>query len=107
MLQKQLELVRRQIDASPITSGAGLRWLIKEKPQGAGVVQMNKDAPGAVIRFLDKSSQKSLGTYLVSIWFYPNFTGRQVNEPQIIEVGEQPVIGGAHICDVGQAHVTA
>ena len=89
MLQKQLELVRRQIDVSPITSGAGLRWLIKEKPQGAGVGQMDKDAPGAVIRFLDKSSQQSLGTYLVSLWFYPNFTGRQVNEPQIIEVGEQ------------------
>lgn len=70
-----------------VTAGAGLRWRLLERPEGSGVGDLARDAPAAYVSFIDKETGKPLGTYLVSLWFYPNFSGRRLDEPQFIKAG--------------------
>jgi len=54
---------------NPATAGAGLSTGVAEKREGSGVDKDQRiDAPSAFVRFKKKGSDKSLGTYLVSMW---------------------------------------
>lgn len=69
------------------TTGEGKDFLILPKAEGTGVdSNQAKDAPSAYVRFFDKKSGADLGTYILSYWFYPNFTLRQWDLPQTLTV---------------------
>lgn len=71
-----------------VTKGAGLNYMIIPKDETTGVdTQQTMDAPAVVVELTDKATGESLGTYLMALWFYPNYSLRQISEPQQIEVG--------------------
>ena len=75
--------------ANRATAGEGLRWLAHERPEVSGTdTEQQLDVPSAYVIFKEKGTGKSLGTYLVSPWFYSNFTRRHLADtPQPIPVG--------------------
>lgn len=67
------------------TAGEGRNWLVRPREEGAGVdADAGEDAPAAYVTFYEKGTDTSLGTYLVSLWFYPNFSMRQLDLPQTV-----------------------
>jgi hypothetical protein len=75
-------------DDNPATAGDGLRLKVigKDEVSGAAAKQ-GIDMPSAYVTFRKKGSGESLGTYLVSLWFYSNATLRQLpDRPQRVSV---------------------
>lgn len=71
-----------------VTKGAGLNYMIIPKDETTGVdTQQTMDAPAVIVEFVDKTTKQSLGTYMMGLWFYPNYSVRQIDAPQQIEVG--------------------
>jgi hypothetical protein len=54
---------------NPATTGIGLQTYAQEKAEVSGVGDQQVDLPTAYIELIDRDTQKSLGTYLVSAWF--------------------------------------
>src|SRR5262249_33663894 len=51
------------------------QYKLVPQDEGNGVdVEQQEEAAAAGVTFLRKGTQQVLGTYLVSLWFYPNFT---------------------------------
>ena len=66
---------------SPATAGLGLKYPMTPRAEASGVEQnQTVDMPSAFVTFVDKQTQKPLGTYLVSLWFGERST-------QTVEVG--------------------
>jgi hypothetical protein len=62
--------VARDTD-NPATAGLGLEWTVQERPEGNGVSHEQKaDYPAAYVTFKKKGTDESLGTYLLTPWFY-------------------------------------
>ncbi len=70
------------------TAGAGKQFLILERPPGGGP-QSSQNYPSAYVEFFKEGTDESLGVYIVSYWFYPNATNRQIDVPQYLEVDGQ------------------
>jgi hypothetical protein len=67
------------------TTGEGRRFLILPRPEGAGVdAGSGVDTPSAYITLFDRTSGTPLGTYLTSLWFYPNHNRRVMDVPQTV-----------------------
>jgi hypothetical protein len=65
-----------------VTDETGQPYHIVRRPEGTGVsANQREDAPSVRVEFLKKGTNESLGSFLLSLWFYPNFTLRQVPFP--------------------------
>lgn len=73
-----------------VASADGRLHALAAARPGAGVGQeQREDAPAARIVLHDKKTGQPLGSYLVSLWFHPNFVLRQKSlqfPPQIVSV---------------------
>jgi hypothetical protein len=69
----------------------GIVYKLARKSEESGVdVNQREDAPAARVTFFRKGTKESLGTYLLSLWYYPNFTTRALQfPPQQVKVGDQ------------------
>ncbi|MBN2703973.1 MAG: cytochrome c biogenesis protein ResB [Pontiellaceae bacterium] len=77
-----------QIDPSiipeyPDYHGIGSEFFVVECAREPGA----DPAPAVDVELIDRAGGKSLGRYLFSLWFYPNFTQRQLNFHSLVEVG--------------------
>ncbi len=80
---KNTELVPvRQSDArmeEAVTASDGLLYTVEERPEERGVGGSQRDdAPGALVELRKKGTNERLGTYLVSLWYYPNYFLRRI-----------------------------
>jgi hypothetical protein len=74
----------------PTYTGLGAEYFIEEKKEGSGVdTEMKKDTPSVVVELIDRTSKESLGTYIFSLWFYPNHVGRSWDLAQEIKVHDK------------------
>jgi ResB-like family len=65
----------------------GMAWKLLDRAEESGAGSEREDAPAVRVSFSKKGSATPLGTYLLSAWYYPNFTSRQYQfPPQIINV---------------------
>jgi hypothetical protein len=72
----------------PQYEGYGSRLYIAEQPEVSGTTGA-RNAPSIDIELFDRSSGASLGRYLLSLWFYPNFVNRSWDMPTRIQAGER------------------
>ena len=80
-----------QIDPSiipdyPDYDGMGSEYFVVECAREPG----EDPAPAVDVELIDRDSGKSLGRYLFSLWFYPNFTKRQLIFHSQVEVDGKP-----------------
>jgi hypothetical protein len=59
----------------------GVPWKLIARAEESGVSSQREDAPAARVRFLKKGTNESVGSHLLSVWYYPNFTLRQFQFP--------------------------
>ncbi len=72
----------------PSYAGAG-QWLYVAEVREAGGVNGERNVPSVDIELVDRVDGTSLGRYLMSLWFYPNFTGRMWDLPAVIRVADR------------------
>jgi len=70
----------------PQYEGYGSRLYVAEQPEVSGATGA-RNAPSVDIELLDRQSGESLGRYILSIWFYPNFVNRSWDMPTMIRAG--------------------
>jgi ABC-type transport system involved in cytochrome c biogenesis permease subunit len=84
--------VPRPIDAvidNPADKGNGTREMVPELPPASGTDPDAKgDIPSAYVKFRDKSTGGSLGTYLVSLW-YSGASDLLPDKPQKVQVNNK------------------
>ncbi|MCC6683231.1 MAG: cytochrome c biogenesis protein CcsA [Phycisphaeraceae bacterium] len=68
-----------------VDSGLGRTLTVLPQAGGAGMV----DAPAAIVSFIHPGTGESLGTYLLSLWFDPNFNRRTFDGRQTLKIGNQ------------------
>jgi hypothetical protein len=71
----------------PTYKGYGERLYVAEQPEASG--SRVRNAPSVDIELFDRQSGASLGRYILSLWFYPNFVQRAWDMPTEIRVGER------------------
>lgn len=72
------------------TKGVGTKYTVIDQNEFSGVDPGSmKDTPSLYATFIDKESSEVIGTYLLSLWFYPNHTNRQLNFPQHIYIQDK------------------
>jgi len=74
---------------NPATDGLGLLAYVKPKPEVSGVSGDEADLPSAYVTFLEKGTEKPLGTYLASMWFTYNYFERDTQPKQVLTVPEK------------------
>ncbi len=72
----------------PQYEGYGSRLYVAEQPEVSGTGS-SRNAPAVDVELFDRSSGESLGRYILSIWFYPNFVNRTWDMPTNVKVGEK------------------
>ena len=72
----------------PQYEGYGSRLYVTEQSEVSGTGS-SRNAPAVDVELFDRSSGDSLGRYILSIWFYPNFVNRAWDMPTNIKVGEK------------------
>jgi hypothetical protein len=75
------DLVQLRGDGPPkrdvFVSSVGLKFAVRPVAEGAGVqTEQREDAAAARVRLVKKGTNEEVGTFLVSLWFYRNFTLR-------------------------------
>jgi hypothetical protein len=70
----------------PQYEGYGSRLYVAEQPEVSGATGA-RNAPAVDIELLDRQSGESLGRYILSIWFYPNFVNHSWDMPTMIRAG--------------------
>lgn len=73
-------------ETNPATHGLGLRFKATPKPEASGVDTDAIDLPSAYVTLLEKGTDKSLGTYLVSLWFTYDIFNRQAQPKQSVTI---------------------
>jgi hypothetical protein len=63
--------------------GYGSRLYVAEAPENSGA-SGGRNAPAIDIDLLDRATGKSIGRYVLSLWFYPNFVNRSWDMPQTV-----------------------
>lgn len=91
MPNSALRAPTRAKDEDLVTTADGRTYALVKAAPGSGVAtNQREDAPAARIVLRDKATGHPLGTYLVSLWFSPNFTMRNKETqfpPQTVDVG--------------------
>jgi len=72
----------------PHYKGYGSRLYVAEQPEASGA-KGGRNAPAVDIELFDRASGASLGRYILSLWFYPNFVNRTWDMPTTFRVGDQ------------------
>lgn len=67
----------------PAYEGYGSRLFVDAVPENSGTGG-GRNAPAVDIDLLDRTSGQSIGRYVLSLWFYPNFVNRAWDMPQTI-----------------------
>ncbi len=67
----------------PAYEGYGSTVYVAEASESGGVGG-GRNAPAVDVDLIDRASGKSLGRYIFSLWFYPNFVNRAWDMPQTI-----------------------
>jgi hypothetical protein len=79
-------------DGPTFTSAVGARFKLVPRAEESGAGSDKADYPGVKVRFLEKGTGKSLGEYVLSVWFYRNATSRlpvYQFAPQTLKVGNK------------------
>jgi hypothetical protein len=74
-----------QLRVYPQYAGHGSHIYVVEKREVSGTAGA-RNAPTVDVELLDRETGESLGRYLLSIWFYPNFVNRAWDRPTRISV---------------------
>ena len=82
-LQSVPETIREHY---PQYAGYGSRLYVAEQPEVSGATGA-RNAPAVDIELFDRISGESLGRYVMSLWFYPNFVNRAWDMPTRIQAG--------------------
>jgi hypothetical protein len=72
----------------PRYAGHGSHIYIVEQREVSGTTGA-RNAPAVDVELLDRETGESLGRYMMSIWFYPNFVNRAWDRPNRIRVGDR------------------
>lgn len=72
----------------PSYKGYGERLYVAEQREASGATA-GRNAPAVDIELFDRASGASLGRYVLSLWFYPNFVNRTWDMPTTITVGDK------------------
>ena len=67
----------------PAYEGYGSRLYVTEMRENTGG---GRNAPAVDVDLIDRASGESIGRYVLSLWFYPNFVNRAWDMPQTINV---------------------
>lgn len=70
----------------PRYEGYGSRLYVAEQPEVSGATGA-RNAPAVDVELFDRASGESLGRYILSLWFYPNFVNRAWEMPTRISAG--------------------
>jgi hypothetical protein len=76
------------LEQYPRYEGYGSRLYVAEQAEGSGATGA-RNAPAIDIELFDRSSGESLGRYVLSLWFYPNFVNRAWDMPTRILAGDR------------------
>ena len=68
--------------AYPDYEGLGSRFYLAKTTENSGV----RTAPALDVDLIDRTSGESMGRYILSLWFYPNFVNQAWDMPQMIQV---------------------
>jgi hypothetical protein len=69
----------------PQYDGYGSRLYVAERGEASGATA-GRNAPAVDVELLDRASGRSLGRYILSLWFYPNFVNRSWDMPTTFSV---------------------
>ena len=84
---RELSSISADLKASyPAYAGHGSRFYVSEIPESSG----GRIAPAVDIDLIDRASGQSIGRYVLSLWFYPNFVNRVWDMPQTIVADGKP-----------------
>jgi hypothetical protein len=83
-LSKIPETLRSQY---PQYRGQGAHLYVTEQPEVRG-----RNAPAVDVELFDRATGASLGRYIFSLWFYPNFVSRSWDMPTSFSVGGKDYI---------------
>jgi hypothetical protein len=72
----------------PSYKGYGERLYVAEAREVSGATGA-KNAPAVDVELFDKVSGESMGRYILSLWFYPNFVNRSWDMPTNFSVGDK------------------
>jgi hypothetical protein len=70
----------------PSYEGYGSRLYVAEIPEASGAGG-GRNAPAVDLDLIDRETGESIGHYVLTIWFYPNFVNRVWDMPQTIVAG--------------------
>lgn len=72
----------------PVYEGYGSRLYVRELREVSGAMGA-RNAPSVDIELIDRSTGESLGRYLLSSWFYPNFVNQAWDMPTRIRAADR------------------
>jgi hypothetical protein len=72
----------------PKYEGYGSRLYVAEQREVSGTGGL-RNAPAVDVELFDRESGNSIGRYILSLWFYPNFVNRSWDMPTNFKVGER------------------
>jgi len=72
----------------PKYEGYGSRLYVVELPEASGATG-TRNAPAVDVELFNRATGDSLGRYVLSLWFYPNFVNRSWDMPTSIKVGDR------------------
>ncbi|RKX36292.1 MAG: hypothetical protein DRP64_18785 [Verrucomicrobia bacterium] len=72
----------------PEYEGYGSRLYVVELPEASGA-RGTRNAPAVDVELFNRATGDSLGRYILSLWFYPNFVNRSWDMPTNITVGDK------------------
>ncbi len=75
----------RQRNSYPKYEGYGSRLYVAEQREVSGTMSA-RNAPAVDVELFDRQSGASLGRYILSLWFYPNFVNQAWDMPTRIKV---------------------
>ncbi len=69
----------------PKYEGYGSRLYVAEQPEASGATG-TRNAPAVDVELFNRATGDSLGRYILSLWFYPNFVNRSWDMPTTFNV---------------------
>jgi hypothetical protein len=84
-LQSMSEAIRNRY---PSYEGYGARLYISEQSEAKGTLGA-RNAPSVDVELFDRKDGSSIGRYIFSLWFYPNFVNRAWDMPTRIKLADR------------------
>jgi hypothetical protein len=66
----------------------GSRLYVAERPEVSGATG-TRNAPAVDVELIDRQTGETMGRYILSLWFYPNFVNHAWDMPTTIRVGDK------------------